>query len=195
LPFHGNPLHKTQIVYYDKPQVPDRPAVIVVSDTWGLFEWAQRLAERVDFELLSSARDLDAFVKDCIELHRHGSRPRHPELFRFGSWEALASRHHDSPGFLRIEAMLRSGYGNEDWMKTAARLVKKSAAGYALGLIEDVRNLEFETVMLAPEVVDRAARVALASAGSAVYVAVTRAQRRLMVPESLRNWIDEISAG
>ncbi|HWK72974.1 MAG TPA: AAA family ATPase [Povalibacter sp.] len=197
LPFLGNPFHKTRIAYYDKPQLPERAAVIVVADTWGLFEWAQRLAEKVDFELLSPTRDLDAFVKDCIELHRHGTRPRHPELFRFGSWQALASRHYANSGFQRIDRMLGNGYGSDDWTRTSAKLVKHNPQGYALGLIDDVRNREFETVMLAPEVVDRvwgAERVALAAAGSALYVAITRAQRRLIVPERLRNWIEEISA-
>lgn len=196
LPFQGNPFHKTQIAYYDKPQVPRHAAVIVVADTWGLLEWAQRLAEKVDFELLSPLRDLDAFVKDCIELRRHGSRPRHPELFRFGSWEALASRYHANSGFQRIDRMLDSGYGNDDWLRTSARLVGHSPQGYALGLIEDVRNREFEAVMLAPEVVERAwstERDALAAAGSALYVAVTRARRQLLVPERLRSWIEEVS--
>jgi hypothetical protein len=34
---------------------------------------------------------------------------------------------------------------------------------------------------------------AVAEIGSAVYVAVTRARRRLIVPEALRHWIEEIS--
>lgn len=197
LPFHGNPLSKTEITYYDKAQVPDKPAAILVSDTWGLFEWAQRLAARnVDLTLLSSRNNLDIFVKDCIELHRHGSRPRHGELFRFGSWEALANRYHDNGGFQRIDRMLRSGYSTEDWMKTSNRFVKQGLHGYALGLIEDARNREFDAVMLAPELIDQvwnAERAALAAAGSAVYVAVTRARRQLIVPERLRNWIEEIS--
>jgi hypothetical protein len=197
LPFRGNPLSKTEITYYEKSQVPDQPAALLVSDTWGLFEWAQRLAARnVDLTLLSSRNNLDIFVKDCIELHRHGTRPRHGELFRFGSWDALASRHHDNGGFQRIERMLRSGYSTEDWMKTSNRFVKHGLRGYALGLIEDVRNREFDSVMLAPELVDHAwnaERAALAAAGSALYVAVTRARRQLIVPERLRNWIEEIS--
>lgn len=197
LPFHGNPLHKTQIAYYDKPQVPEQPVAILVGDTWGLFEWAQRLAaESIDFELLSRRDDLDMFVKDCIELYRHGTRPRHGELFRFGGWEAVANRYHDNRGFQRIDRMLRNRYSNDDWMKTSARFVRHNPHGYALGLIEDVRNREFEAVMLAPEVVDRAwvsERAALAAGGSAIYVAVTRAQRRLIVPQRLRNWIEEIS--
>lgn len=197
LPFRGNPMSRTEITYYDKAQVPDKPAAILVSDTWGLFEWAQRLAaSNVDLTLLSSRNNLDIFVKDCIELHRHGTRPRHGELFRFGSWDALANRYHDNGGFQRIDRMLRSGYSTEDWMKTSNRFVKHGQQGYALGLIEDARNREFDAVMLAPELIDHvwnAERGALAVAGSAVYVAVTRARHKLMVPERLRNWIEEIS--
>ena len=199
LPFHGNPLNKTEIVYYDKPQIPDRPAVILVGDTWGLFEWAQRLAtENVDFELLSSRDGLNVFVNDCIELYQHGTRPRHGELFRFGSWDAVASRYHENSGFQRIDRMLQKGYANKDWAKTSTRFVTQSVQGSALGLIEDVRNREFDAVMLVPEVVDRAwntKHAALAAASSSIYVAVTRARRRLILPERLRNWIEEISAG
>lgn len=199
LPFHGNPLNKTQIAYYDKPRIPDQPAVILVSDTWGLFEWAQRLAtQNVDFELLSSRDDLNMFVNDCIDLYQHGTRPRHGELFRFGSWEVVANRYHDNRGFQRIDRMLQQGYDNKDWTKTCARFVKQSVHGSALGLIEDVRNREFDAVMLVPELVDRAwdtKHAALAAASSSIYVAVTRAQRRLILPERLRDWIEEISAG
>jgi hypothetical protein len=199
LPFHGNPLNKTEIAYYDKVQVPDQPAVILVNDTWGLFEWAQRLAtQNVDFELLSSRNDLNMFVNDCIELHQHGTRPRHGELFRFGSWEAVANRYHDNAGFQRIDRMLRKGYDNKDWTKTLARFSEQNVHGFALGLIEDVRNREFDTVMLVPDVIDRAwntKQAALAAASSAIYVAITRARHRLMAPERLRNWIEEISAG
>jgi hypothetical protein len=34
--------------------------------------------------------------------------------------------------------------------------------------------------------------VALAAASSSIYVAVTRARHRLIVPERLRQWIEEI---
>jgi hypothetical protein len=197
--FHGNPLSKTEIAYYDKAEVPDRPAVILVNDAWGLFEWAQRLAtQNVDFELLSSRDDLNMFVSDCIELYQHGTRPRHGELFRFGSWDAVANRHHDNGGFQRIDRMLGKGYDNKDWTKTFARFSKQSVNGTALGLIEDVRNREFDTVMLIPDVVDRAwntKHAALAAASSSIYVAITRARRRLLVPARLRSWIEEISGG
>ncbi|HEX2100730.1 MAG TPA: hypothetical protein VHF69_08710, partial [Candidatus Synoicihabitans sp.] len=167
-----------------------------VSDTWGLFEWAQRLATQdLDFELLSSRQRLNMFVSDCIELRNHGTRPRHGEIFRFGSWEALAHRYHFNPGFQRIDRMLQKGYDNKDWLRTAGRFVAKGK--FSLGLIEDVRNREFSGVMLAPELVDGAwdeSKEGFAAASSAVYVAVTRARHRLIVPQRLRNWLEEISS-
>ncbi|HEY6645146.1 AAA family ATPase [Povalibacter sp.] len=197
LSFHGNPFNQTEIAYYDKAELPDQPAAILVSDTWGLFEWAQRLAaQNADFELMSSRDDLTMFVNDCIELYRHGTRPRHGELFRFGSWDALVNRYCDNGGLQRIDRMLKKGYDNKDWSRTAARFVKQSGRGSALGLIEDVRNREFDTVMLVPDAVDRAWNTkhgAFAAASSAIYVAVTRARRRLIVPGRLRSWIEEIS--
>jgi hypothetical protein len=195
-PFLGNPLHRTEIIYYDHPRIPDQPAAILVNDTWGLFEWAQRLAaEGLDFELLSSRQQLTMFVSDCIELRRNGSRPRHGEIFRFGSWEALAESKQHNPGFQRIDRMLQKGYGTEDWTRTVDRFT--SPGRFALGLIGDVRNREFSGVMLVPEVVESVwdlRRSDYAAASAALYVAVTRAQHRLIVPERLRHWLEEISS-
>lgn len=198
LPFHGNPLHRTEVVYYDKPQIPDRPAVILVNDTWGLLEWVQRLAAQdVDFELLSSRDNLNIFVGDCIELYKHGTRPRHGELFRFDSWQALATRYHDNRGFQRIDRMLQRGYQHGDWNKTLAKLAGAAKHGFAVGLVGDVRNREFDDVVLAVDIPDRRLDVTsgeFAAISSVIYVSVTRAQRRLIVPERFRDWLEEISA-
>lgn len=92
----------------------------------------------------------------------------------------------DNASFLRIDRMLSKGYDLANWIKASGRMVAHHASGCAVGLIEDVRNREFDTVMLAPDVVDHAwntKHTALAAASSAIYVAVTRAQRRLIVPK------------
>ncbi len=198
LPFHGNPASRTEIVYYERPRVPSEPATILVHDTWGLFEWAQRLAsEAVQVDQLSSSERLDMFVSDCIDLYRHGARPRHPELFRFESWQAVAERFSQNRGFQRIDRMLEKGYGAQDWAKVSTRGGAPGARRCALGMVSDVRNREFDVIMLTPELVDHAWQsrsVALAAASSSIYVAVTRARHRLIVPERLREWIEEMSS-
>jgi hypothetical protein len=165
---------------------------------WGLFEWAQRLTSQgVDFELLRTQNDLNMFVSDCIELYQSGTRARHGALFRFDTWESVGDSHHDNAGFQRIDRLLRRGYSFDHWTKVLAKVVGRSPHGYALGLVEDARNREFESVMLTPDVAEQAwgARAsAIGASGSAVYVAVTRAQRWLIVPLRLREWIEEISS-
>jgi hypothetical protein len=197
LPFQGNPATKTEIVYYERPQAPAEPAAILVHDTWGLFEWSQRLSsENIEFELLSNSERLDVFVSDCIELYQRRVRPRHPELFRFESWQAVAERFGQNRGFQRIDRMLEKGYSAQDWAKVSTRGSAPGAARCSLGLISDVRNREFDVVMLTPELAEYAWQsrsVALATASSSIYVAVTRARRRLIAPERLRQWIEEIA--
>jgi hypothetical protein len=193
--FHGDPMTKTEVLSYTKVGIPEQPAAVLVSDHWGLFEWAQRLAREVTLEMLSDADDLKIFVNDCIELYRHGATPRHDELFQFSSWDALAKHYHNRRGFERIESLLRRGFSANDWLNTSAKFTKQRESGYALGLIKDVRNREFESVMLAPDVVDWAQDgkgVPRAEAASVVYVATTRVQRRLLVPERLGNLIPAV---
>jgi hypothetical protein len=193
--FRGNPFNKMEIVHYDRAAVPDAPCVIVVSDSWGLFEWAQRLGAVHNFSLLSDLTDLETFVNDCIELRWRQTRPRHGELFRFDSWDEVARAHHQKPGFRRIDHMLSRQYGINDWRKTAARIVAAADGEYALGLVEDMRNLEFDDVMLAPDIVDRAWDLKnshRAASASSVYICVTRARRRLFVPKAIRDWIEAI---
>ena len=194
LEFNGNTLCAMEISYYDRVQIPQQPAVILVHDWWSLFEWAQCLAEQVELELLADPFEMDMFVTDCIELYLRRTWPRHGKLFRFGTWEAVGHRHHRSPGFERMDGRLRKGFCWKDWKKTSERFVERS--GYALGLIENARNREFDTVMLVPEIVDWAWAMKdrdRAAVNSAIYVAVTRARRRLIAPRRLRNWIEEIS--
>jgi len=183
LPFHGNALHKTEVESHDGLRLPDKPVVILVNDMWGLFEWAQRLAANgVEYRLLSGREGLNAFVIDCIELYKHRVRPSHPQLFRFCSWEELASKYHSNRGFQRIDQMLNKGYSHKEWQKTLSLSIKPNQYGYGLGLIKDARNLEFDAVMLASEVVKRAwDKESTAAACSALYVAATRAKHRLVL--------------
>ena len=198
LPFVGNPERKTELVYYDEARVPPDPVCILVADIWGLFEWAQRLANQgVEFELLRSQADLAMFVNDCIELYQRGTRARHGALFRFDTWHAVGNTHHDNAGFQRIDRLLAKGYSIDHWASASKKMVQRRPHNYALGLVEDARNREFESVMLTPDVAEQAwgAGPTIGARGSTVYVAVTRARRRLLVPLRLGEWVEEISKG
>ncbi|MGQ7845284.1 AAA family ATPase [Granulosicoccus sp. 3-233] len=194
-PFQGNDMTQLDIRYYRKAAVPQQAAVILVNDTWGLFEWSQRLASaNINPSLLNDHKDLDMFVQDCIELKAGGRGARHGELFRYSSWLHVASEHAANTGFQRINQLLDKGYGHAHWKQTYQRFQRIGKPAYSVGLIENVRNLEFDTVMLTPDVVSASANLSRAAFSSAIYVAVTRARKQLILPESLRQWIEEISA-
>lgn len=192
--FQGNSLSRLDIQYYQKAAIPEIPAVILVSDNWGLFEWVQRMASSgINPTLMSDHKDLDRFVQDCIELKSSGSRARHGELFRFGSWDKLAIAYQDNSGFRRFNQLLDKGYRQEHWQQTFKRLGVAGNRTHAVSLIENVRNMEFDHVMLAPDIFNAVDTTPKAAFSSAIYVGITRATKRLMVPEGLRHWIEAIS--
>jgi hypothetical protein len=133
-----------------------------------------------------------------MELCAHGTRPRHGALFRYHSWDDVRKAFGQHRSFHKMDQFLHSGAQREHWDAITKRVVPRATNGYALGLIEDVRNLEFPDVMLAPNVVadlwSEDAKVRT-EATSSVYVAVTRAQHRLFVPSSLREWIEARGSG
>ncbi len=192
--FQGNSLSRLDIQYYQRAGIPEIPAVILVSDNWGLFEWVQRLASSGgNPTLMGDHKDLDMFVQDCIELKSGGSRARHGELFRFNSWDKLANAYQANSGFQRFNQLLEKGYKQENWRQTYSRLGAGSKRTHAVSLIENVRNMEFDHVMLAPDIFNSVDTVSKAAFSATIYVGVTRARKRLMVPEGLRHWIEDIT--
>ncbi|MDY6948007.1 MAG: hypothetical protein SXG53_20045, partial [Pseudomonadota bacterium] len=177
--FLGHRRYRAEVTYYSAPEVPTRPATILAQDQWELFDWAQRLAVRgLTIRPLSDFARLGQWVEDCIELHSRGTRPRDASLFRFHSWDDVRKALGRQRGFQKMDELLQKGYQREHWTRTASRVAPRALGGYALGLIEDVRNLEFPEVMLAPNVVaDLWSDLPNVrdTASSLVYVAVTRA--------------------
>lgn len=193
--FLGHRRYRAEVIYYSAPEIPARPATILAQDRWELFDWAQRLASRgLTIRPVSDFARQGQWVEDCIELYLHGTRPRDGSLFRFQSWYQVRRYFEGHRGFQRMDELLQKGYRREHWARTAARVDPNASGGYTLGLIEDVRNLEFPEVMLAPNVIAdlRSDEVGVrATANALVYVAVTRAQHRLHVPQGLGDWIEE----
>jgi hypothetical protein len=67
-------------------------------------------------------------------------------------------------------------------------------------MLEIAKNREFDVVMLTPDTIDMVrnaeniAKARMGYASAALYIGATRVRHRLIAPESLRNWIEEITA-
>ncbi|MEW8200313.1 MAG: AAA family ATPase [Candidatus Thiodiazotropha endolucinida] len=199
--FVGSDEIKTTVEFYQKATIPEQTATILVSDDWAMWAWANHLLKKkVCFTLFGSLKNLNLFVQDCIELKVRGTRPRHGILFRYRTWNQLVEDMTENRGFRRIYALLENGYSTKDWETTQRWIQASPADGYALSTLEAAKNREFDVVMLGPDTTDmvRAAdmydKAAKGAARAALYIGATRVRQRLIAPESLRNWIEEVSA-
>ena len=195
--FHGNSEVPTCVDYYNSAKVPDKPAAIIVSDEWALWEWVQRVADKkLNYRSISSFAGLCLFVEDVLKLKNGMGRAKHGALSNFKDWNSLVKAYQHNRSFNRIFEMIERGYTAKNWAMTRARHVQSGKNLYILAKATDSRNLEFDRLMLSPDVVDMVStdgKKRSAKSNSALYVAVTRVKHLLIAPISLREWIEEVS--
>lgn len=198
--FEGNRGKDTRVLFYDRADIPTRPTTILVSSEWGLFEWFQRLGNAgAQFSLLPGAvATFRRFILDCIELFNSNARPTHSALFRYARWEDLhADMDQNNLSFHRIDRMLRKGYCAKDFEASLLALDASGSAPIKLGRVIDAKNMEIDTVMLAPDLLTEIRpgdRFAAGSAFAALYTAGTRARHQLIVPGHLKDWASDVSS-
>nr|AAS47551.1 putative DNA helicase [symbiont bacterium of Paederus fuscipes] len=200
-PLQGSQARATRIHYYDHPSIPDSPCTILVKSEWSLFEWFQRLGNaQARFSLLTGTTEanLRSFVLSCVELFRFGTAPIHSMLFRYSTWDALANAYAGHRTFRNIEAMLQRGYSSSDFERSLMLLDRSGKSSIRLGRIDDARNMELDSVMLAPDLltpvksgnIDSAARTF-----TGLYTGSSRAKFELIVPGYLHDWLsDQVEA-
>lgn len=196
-PFQGSSEVPTSIEYYNEATIPERPAAIIVSDEWAVWEWVQRLSNKgIEYRLLSSLKDLDNFVSAVLNLKEKGIKPRHGALKKFDTWDSLIEGYKKNRSFNKIFEMLDRGYTSENWAE--AKSMHKQSVGnhYTVVRATDSRNHEFDCVMLTPDLIDLISserKKGVAKRNSALYVAVTRVKHVLIAPIAFRHWIEAVS--
>lgn len=199
-PLEGSRVHDTQVIYYDKAEIPDGPTTILVNSEWGLFEWFQRLGnENVKFGILTQSKyRFKKFARECIDFyHGAGAHPTHGALFRYDDWSDLQYAKQHDPSFKRLDRMLQRGYKLENFEASWAKLEKTDNPVISVGMVFDAKNLELDSVMLATDLFfdDRAKdRESAARAFAALYIGSTRTRFKLIVPGYMKDWISDHSA-
>lgn len=194
-PIVGSINRQTLTIFYDKPQIPEKPAAILVKSEWGLFEWLQRLSTKsVPFRILpASAGQFQWFVSDCISLFTGEAVPKHGALFKYRTWDQVrrAVEPNDC-SFSRIERMLESGYRYRDFEAALAGVSDDSESAYIVGIANDAKNMEFDRVMLTPDLFPMTTssnRSVVTERFVPLYIGSTRAKFELHVPGYLKDWV------
>ena len=200
-PYKGNRSTGTVITHYDNLNMPDKPTTILVKDLWGLFEWFLRLSPEGNacrFELLGNKYQLNRFVLDVVELFNNGIPPRHALLARYSSWDKLyeAEVAAGNKAIERIARRLERGLTKADVEQMLFRAGTDTTTGYRLGLVSEVRNREFESVMLTPELLPQPKSMSGVERGkllSAIYIGASRTKNEIIVPGYLADWVSDLT--
>jgi hypothetical protein len=89
------------------------------------------------------------------------------------------------------------GQGNtlQDFVETAQRFCSDPAAIIKLAKVEDVKNQEFDTVLLSRDLMRpprQGSTHSLASVCSLLYTASSRARHELLLPGNMSDWLQDL---
>lgn len=200
-PYKGNRSVGTVISHYDNLNMPDKPTTILVKDLWGLFEWFLRLSPEGNacrYELLGNRYQFNRFIRDVVELFNNGTRPRHALLARHSSWDKLYETEvaAGNKAIERIARRLERGLTKADLEQMLFRSGTDTTTGYRLGLVSEVRNREFESVMLTPDLLPQPKSMGGVERGqllTAIYTGASRAKNEIIVPGYLADWVSDLT--
>ncbi|MFJ3485755.1 hypothetical protein ACIPL1_20530 [Pseudomonas sp. NPDC090202] len=195
--FVGRAPYPTRIIGHGVMPIPDKPTTILVANEWGLFAWFRRLSEAgTGFQLPARTLEhLTLFVKGVDLLYHEDLRPQHRLIFRYAYWDALASAMGGSHEFKAIHEWLGQGNRLQDFLDTVQRVCVPSRTGIVLARVEDVKNQEFDAVLLSRDLMRpprEGSSHSLASVCSLLYTASSRARHELLLPGNMSDWLQDI---
>ena len=195
--FVGRAPHPTRIIGHGVMPIPDKPTTILVANEWGLFAWFRRLSEAgARFQLPARTLEhLTLFVKGLDGLYCEDLRAQHRLIFRYAYWDALASAMGASHEFKAVHEWLGQGKRLQDFVETAQRFCSDPSAILKLATVEDVKNQEFDCVLLSRDLMRpprEGSTHSLASVCSLLYTASSRARHELLLPGNMNDWLQDL---
>ncbi|WP_454834158.1 AAA family ATPase [Pseudomonas lini] len=195
--FEGRAEHPTRIVPYDSMAIPENPTTIIVENLWGMTHWFIHMSSAgANFQIPKGAlKDFNTFVGDLIGLYKHGEWPRHRDLFKFGSWDSLLETLGGFHPLQAVHRLLEKGFSINDFNERMGRFCVEGSRR-TLARIGDVKNQEFDTVLLSSELlrpVKQYGSNPLGKACARLYTASSRAKHELIVPGRMGDWLKDVS--
>lgn len=206
IPYHGSPDIHTEVTYYRKPELPEKPTGILVSDHWAIWEWILRIAEhKQKFSLIGNSLDLGSFIRDVFSLKNEGKKPKHWSLSQYYTWDDLVSDMlPKNISFKYIFEMIDRGSTQLTFLQAMATSyvsdyhIDDQQTYHVIGRADSSRNHEFERIFLTPDMVSLTEEnsknnVRNIVQRSILYVTVSRGRFEVQAPVGIKEWIEEIS--
>ncbi|MEE1920498.1 hypothetical protein V0R50_08605 [Pseudomonas sp. 148P] len=197
--FEGSRHADVGIEEYPEGFMPPEGCIILTASLWDTMKWAMQLRDlECPFSFYSSQAqsNLWRFMITAIGLfnprfHQQGKEASHPYFNEWMNWQQVRDANQFDDSFLWVEAELEKGFRVADVTRMGA-LVGQIGKSCMLMRAEDAGGMEFDDVLLTPgllttlkfkDVYEFDQRIC------AVYIAISRARRRLYVPYKVLDWV------
>ncbi|WP_337157043.1 hypothetical protein [Pseudomonas putida] len=193
LAFEGAGSAEVGVEFYPEGFVPPEDCVVLAASHWDAMKWAMELAGKHYAIALAEQMNLQGFMESAIRLFR-GEQDRdesHPYFAHTTDWRQVRDIHQHDGAFLWVEARLQEGFRIAELNKVKAR-ISGQPGSISLMLAQDAGGLEFERVLLTPELMSTDPfrdAYAFDARVCAVYIALSRARRQLYLPYEVEEWV------
>ncbi len=203
LPFVADKARETVVRHYPPQQFPDQPAVMLVADEWGLFDWLVRSRETDQgAAVIDWNGEFESFLDGCLGLYKGDQPPRHGAIARYRTWEQLRAVMGWNEAFVRVEQWLervgtRIGVSGLYQGATLAEFAGGAPGRPLLATVFTAKNFELSSLAISEDLYyfsDLRGATALSRKLALLYTAITRASGQVYVPDTHQERLDTLLA-
>ncbi|MFV3326236.1 hypothetical protein ACNFG0_07175 [Pseudomonas sp. NY15372] len=193
LAFEGAGSAEVGIEFYPQAFVPPVGCVVLTASHWDTMKWALELAGKRCALGFAEQSGMAAFMETAIKLFRgeQDADTSHPYFAHSTDWRQVQDAHRHDASFQWVQGRLQESFRMADLNALKAQVTGQPGS-VMLMLAEDAGGLEFDHVLLTPELMSTEPfkdAYAFDARVCAVYIALSRARRHLYLPYDVQEWV------
>lgn len=201
-PFQADKSKQMAVREYRANGFPSEPAVILVADEWGLFDWLIRSRDMAKgAAVIDWDRSCELFLEGCLDLFLDDQPAAHGKIARFQTWAHLRETLVWNDAFLRVEQWLErvgTKYGVSGLYRRAEleEFAGQRPMRPLLATVFTAKNYELPNMALSEDLYYFAhlmGKTALSRKLALLYTAITRASAVVHFPDTHQARMDCIA--
>jgi hypothetical protein len=202
IPFEGASDAGVSIEHYPQDFMPPEGCVVLTASHWDTIKWAIQMQDAnvgLRFLNVEAQQDFLRFMGTAIKLFKpdfysaeQNANGAHADFSEMSDWQQVSDANRFDEAFRWVEAELEKGFNIAD-MTRLSLSIGQSAKACTLMLAQDAGGMEFDRVLLTPELLttERFKDVhAFDQRVCVVYIAISRAKMQLYLPYDVVEWVD-----
>lgn len=202
IPFEGARDVGVSIEHYPEDFIPPEGCVVLTASHWDSMKWAIQMHDAncgLVFSTPDAQQDFLRFMSTAITLFKpdyyssgQGANGAHRDFSEMSDWQQVRDANQFDESFRWVETELEKGFNVAD-MTRLSLSIGQSAKGCMVMLAQDAGGMEFDCVLLTPELLttEKFKDVhAFDQRVCVVYIAVSRAKMQLYLPYDVVEWAE-----